>query len=192
MAQCDFFRKGKEDFEYYCELPNGKIYDINFDKAMSLCTEYSYLKCKTYIDNTPSRICYLTTLTCEILGLPDDNFFLNQLRSLRDDYMINDMKLRSLLRQYDFIGPIIGTYLLKENNPKKVAYDLFKSRIVPISYAVFKHKYNFAVIEYLKMTSELIERYKLDKLNLAVPGEDKISLTEKIPFLGHGSVIKIK
>lgn len=190
MAECNFFRRSSDGNSYYCELPDGKVYESSFEKAMKLCTEYAYLKCKTYLEYTPSSICYLTTLTCEILGLPDNNFFLNQLRSLRDNYMVKDIKLRAVLKQYDCIGPIIGTCLLKESDPKMVAFNLFESKIIPISYYVCEHKYNLAVTEYLKMTRELIEKYNLDLINMTVPGEDMVSLKENIPLLGHGGKIK--
>lgn len=190
MAECKFFRRGSGKFDYYCELPNGETHDISYEKAMEICTEYAYLECRTFKENEPPRICYLTTLTCEILGLPDDNFFLNQLRKLRDNYMIKDYKLRAILKQYDVVGPIIAARILNEQNPEIEAMKMFKNKILPISYAIFEGKYKFALNEYLKMTNELIKKYKLEALNLTIPGEDRISLTENIPFLGHGRKIK--
>lgn len=52
--------------------------------------------------------CYLTTMLCTILGLPDDNMYLESIRKFRKNILQKDMKYRYLLIEYDIVGPKIA------------------------------------------------------------------------------------
>ena len=71
----------------------------------------SYSKSKT---DPP---CYLTTMLCNILNLPDNNIYLETIRIFRANVLQKDEKYKKLIVEYDVIGPVIANAL--NNDPLK-------------------------------------------------------------------------
>lgn len=181
-------RKGFDD--YYCAKVENKIPYSTYDKY---CTSYSYSDCPNYKYEKSSSGCYLTTATCDILGLEDKNLYLQTFRKFRKDYLQKNPKGLPILNEYDTVGPIIAHKLKNDKNRKTVALHMLKDYIHPIATNLitkFDGDYDFAIAQYARMTKELIQRYGLETVALTIPGEEKFDFGKDYSEYGHGRKIK--
>ena len=72
-------RRGFND--YYCTKVEHTVPYETYDRY---CTSYSYSDCPNYKYEKPGSGCYLTTVTCDILGLEDKNIYLQTFRKFRN------------------------------------------------------------------------------------------------------------
>ena len=171
---------------YYCTKVEHTVPYETYDRY---CTSYSYDDCPNYKYEKSSGGCYLTTATCDILGLEDKNLYLQIFRKFRKDYLQKNPKGLPILNEYDTVGPIIAHKLMNDDNKKAVALHMLKDYIHPIATNLitkFDGNYDFAITQYARMTKELIQRYGLETAALTIPGEEKFDFGKDYSEYGHG------
>lgn len=73
--------------------------------------------------------CFLTTATCEYMGMPDDNEYLETLRKFRDSYMAENYP--ELIEEYYRISPAIVNYIAERPDKQEVYKFMFHGYILP-------------------------------------------------------------
>ena len=182
-------RRGFND--YYCTKVEHTVPYETYDRY---CTSYSYSDCPNYKYEKSSSGCYITTVTCDVLGLEDKNIYLQTLRKFRKNYLQKIPKGLEILEAYDFVGPIIAERIMNDENKKQLAMHLLRDYIHPIAQNIsmqFDGNYDFAINSYAQMTKELIKRYNLETLALKIPRENEYNFTEDYSEYGHGRKHKI-
>jgi hypothetical protein len=181
-------RRGYND--YYCTKVE---HTVPYDTYDRYCTSYSYDNCPNYKYEKPSSGCYITTVTCDILGLEDKNIYLQTFRKFRKDYLQKTPETLGILEEYDFVGPIIAQRIMNDENKQQLASELLKNYIHPIAKNLlfeFNGNYDYAIKSYAQMTKELIKKYNLEELSLTIPGESKYDFNKDYSSYGHGRKLK--
>ena len=155
---CEYGKKREED--------EGEDYEIPYwvDDRTRYCTKRGktvsdYDTCDEYEDEP--TLCYITTVACKILGLPDDNEYLNILREFRNNVLRTNKEYYKLLVLYDIVGPKISASLLKDKEKEIFA----KAIMVTVERAcdyIKDNKYNKAINKYYNMTMELAQYYGIE------------------------------
>lgn len=176
--------------KYYCEKKGERHYATD-PKCYSFCEAYSRSNSarSNMYDNSKSHSssgCYITTIMCNILELPNDNYYLETLRNFRDNVLKKDATHFPLLIQYDKIGPIIASHLEKDSNNKEIANALFTNYIEKTVTAIEEGKTNTAINIYIAMTRTLQEKYNIDEEVMIVDANHVVD-TE---LLGHARTRK--
>lgn len=202
----DFCKEG-DDGKFWC----GKRLDYfpaNNAECDRFCTAYSRddSTAKSYKEYSKAKQsssggCYLTTATCEILGLDDKNIYLQLFRRFRKEYLQKNPEGLPILVQYDTVGPIIASRLRKDPNRKAVASSMLRIYIGPIAKMLaddyipstrkekpfgIRSNYECAINQYAQMTQLLIQRYGLETVALTIPGEQKYDFSQDYSTYGHG------
>ena len=179
MSWCEHCKDSGRIFStcYYCDLTDGSKY-VPEDYYNNLCYDDRYQsKCPVYKEheNTGSvvkkfpelppdlfKVCFITTVTCEILGKPDDDPVMNGLRGFRDNILQKDEMYHDILKMYDTIGPIIKEKIKNDEDGDNKAKSIFSKleRIVDI---VNNGEYDRAIKRYLMMTLRLVCEYGIQK-----------------------------
>lgn len=134
------------------------------------------------IEHTPKPGCYLTTILCHILGMRDNNAYLETMRSFRKNVLQTDEKYKYLLVEYDIIGPKIDQYLSIDPSKEKIANTYFQRYIIPINRLLQQNKYDMAIFLYLNMTNSLICLYNLNSMTISIEEINNADIKES----GHG------
>ena len=139
------------------------------------------------IDHSGSGGCYLTTILCNILKMPDNNIYLETMRSFRNNILQKNDKYKNILVEYDIIGPKIADAL--NNDPQKeiIAKKYFNSYIPAIIYNINNKNYDNAVFFYKTMTNLLKSFYGFGTINITTLEIENADIKES----GHG-IYKIK
>lgn len=171
--------------KYWCSSKGESRYACDA-KCYSFCEAYgrsNYSRENMYENSSShqSSGCYLTTAMCNILGYPDDNYYLQTLRTFRDTVLQKDFKYIPLLLSYDTIGPQIAFELQKDENKVEIATNLFNKFITASVSAIENNKTNDAVNIYVAMTQSLAERYNINT-NIVMLNPNEVNIKE----LGHG------
>lgn len=129
--------------------------------------------------------CYLTTIICKVLRLPDNNIYLQTIRNFRDNHLQKDIKYKKILVEYDIIGPQIAKAL--ENDP--VIAKLYFDRYIRVISALIQGKdYNLAINKYIEMTNSLKNFYGITDQNLTI----EAIYNADIENSGHGKYVQKK
>ena len=183
-AACTYMGENVDCGKYWCEVKG---------EDRLACDPKCYRFCEAYgrsnnarenmyiISKNSGSSCYLTTIMCVILNYKDDNYYLNTLRSFRDNVMKKDPKYFPLLITYDTIGPIISYELMKDKDKKEIATAFFNNYITKSVMAIEENKYETAINIYKAMTYELAIKYHLNLDLITPPKLDDID----IKSLGH-------
>ncbi len=186
-AACTYMGENVDCGKYWCEVKG---------EDRLACDPKCYRFCEAYRRSNSARenmynnsknsgsSCYLTTIMCVILNYKDDNYYLNTLRSFRDNVMKKDPKYFPLLITYDTIGPIISYELMKDKDKKEIATAFFNNYITKSVLAIEENKPNTAINIYKAMTYELAKKYHLNIDLLSPPKLDDIDMNS----LGHAKV----
>ena len=126
------------------------------DKACSRYFQYDESKKNT------SGGCYLTTIICDTLGMPDNGYALKTLRDFRNNYMLNHPETYPMLIEYDVVGPKIANALNHDPCKTIIAYDLYQTHILPIIDEIIFKNFNEAIRKYQDMTNKLKNFYQID------------------------------
>lgn len=175
------------DGKYYCERKGERRYACDA-KCYSFCEAYSrsrYTRENMY-DNSrqhQSSGCYLTTAMCNILNYPDDNYYLQTLRTFRDTVLKQNYKYIPILLSYDVIGPQIAYNLMNDEKRVEIATSLFNNYITASVTAIENNKTNDAINIYTAMTQSLADKYNINT-NIVITNEININ------DLGHGRTRK--
>lgn len=183
----------------YLDLSDGNCYGkyyCNKKWERHLATDY---KCSSYtkaysrdegtINNAidfsnshTSSSCYITTLLCELLGLSDSNFYINTLRNFRNNYLKEKEEYKSILVEYDIVGPIICKNLRDDKQNRIIAAKIFYNYISPIVSLIDDKMYNDAIVRYVMMVNKLknlyginrnITSYEIDACDIELSGHGK-------------------
>jgi len=180
--------------KYYCSK-RGDVYACD-PKCYNFCEAYrrSNSARENMYNNSKGHIsgggCYLTTTMCSILNLPDNNEYLETLRTFRETILKQDIKHLPILIAYDVIGPMISYNLNNDPNKLEIATSLFNNYITKAVDAIKENKTTEAINIYKAMTTSLAEKYNINTNILYIDPNsiniDKIDLNT----LGHGRTKK--
>lgn len=190
-ASCTHLGEKADSYgKYWCSRKGQDMYACE-PKCYSWCEAYgrsTYARENMYENSRSHQSgggCYLTTVMCNILGYEDDNYYLQTLRTFRDNVMKKDTKYYPLLITYDVIGPIIALELSKDDNKEIIANTMFKNYITKAVSAIEESKTNNAINIYVAMTNVLAEKYNINTEIITINTEN-IDLES----LGHGRTRK--
>ena len=138
-----------------------------------------------YNEKLKNNGCYITTAICNILGMDDNNIYLNSLRSFRDNVLAKDDNLKMILAQYDIVGPMVSYNLNNDPFRRTKSLMLFELYIKPIVKLLANKQYTEAILKYEQMTNELIDSYAIKKKDINM---NELDLND----IGKGHKIKIK
>ena len=143
----------------YLDLSTGDLYgkfwcDTRLERH-SACDLECYRFCRAYSrssseaesaynysrEHSRGGGCYLTTMLCSILGMPDNNYYLETMRDLRNNIMQKDEKYKPLLVEYDIVGPKIAEALNNDPLKNTIALNYFNAYIIPIIDLLREKKY---------------------------------------------------
>lgn len=189
-AACTYLNEREDCGKYYCER-KGEWHYATDPRCYSFCEAYgrSTSARENMYDNSKSHSssgCYITTIMCNILEMPNDNYYLETLRNFRDNVLKKDAKNFPLLIQYDKIGPIIASCLEKDENNKEIATMLFNHYIEKTVTAIEEGKITTAINIYIGMTMALQERYNVNKEVITVDITEPLDME----LLGHARTRK--
>lgn len=136
-------------------------------------------------ESQSSSGCYLTTITCQLLGLPDNNMYLQTLRSFRDEVMHKELKYFGILVQYDVLGPKISRFLSNDPDGKLIAEKTFEYCIKPVVSNIIKKRYDEAIEIYTNMTEKLLEYYRIKTETVTQQMIDSMDIEKS----GHGKLV---
>ena len=138
-------------------------------------------------EHSSSGGCYLTTMLCNILKMPDNNVYLETMRKFRKDVLQKEEKYSSILVEYDIIGPKIANALNNDSQKELIAQKYFDSYIPAIIYNIHNKNYDNAVFIYKTMTNLLKSFYGLGNINVTTLEIENADIKES----GHG-IYKVK
>lgn len=190
-AACTYINESADyNGKYWCEKKGEDHYACD-PKCYSFCEAYgrsNYARGNMYDNskNHTSSGCYLTTIMCQILNYPDNNYYLNTLRKFRDNIMKNNPKYIPLLITYDTIGPLISYELSRDKNNKVIAMSLFNNYLTKSVLAIEEQKYETAINTYIALTDTLAKRYHIST-NIKMPDINNVDMN----LLGHAKTRKI-
>ena len=157
---CTFYRWNGGAFlgDYWCDKKDCRV---DSDTYYKYCRDYNFSACPIYKQTESSPGCFITTVTCEILGLSDDNLFLNILRGFRNQFLQKNEEHTDILKFYDVMGPMIAECLRNDKNNKGIANDIYENYIIPICCSIIGCQFDKAISRYETLTLNLIKQYNL-------------------------------
>ena len=111
--------------------------------------------------------CYITTIVCDILELPDDCGLLETLRNFRSNVLQKEPKYKKVLYEYDVVGPQIAKCLMEdyiEKEDKEMANGLLNCFILPTVDRIKEGRNTEAVKIYTQLTEVLIDTYGIERV----------------------------
>ena len=190
-AACTYLgEKGDSDGKYYCDR-KGEYHYATDSKCYSFCEAYSRSNSSRqnmfdYSKGHQGSGCYLTTIMCELLEYPDNNYYLNTLRDFRNNVMKPNPKYIPLLITYDMVGPMIARKLEEDKYGKDIAKLFFNHYISKAVSAIEEEKYSEAINIYKAMTETLAANYGI---NMNIVDVNKLDYDKRL--LGHARVRKL-
>lgn len=193
----NFEKEHDNDGKFWCEKkyewmrPESAecwLYCTAYSRDRSVAESYrNYSK-----DKQSSSGCFITTILCKIIGLSDNNPYLEILRSFRKNYLQKNPNTIVILEEYDFIGPLISKGLENDENQQQVATHIFRQYIVPVIDDICSNNYASAITRYTTMTKMLIQKYNLQILELTIPSPNNYDYRKDYSQYGHGKIVKQK
>jgi len=185
---CTYYRwEGGSFFgDYWCDKKDCRVDEDTYRKY---CRDWNYSECPIYRRSESSPNCFITTVTCEILGFPDNHETLNTLRAFRDNVLQKDEQYAEILKVYDAIGPMVAYSLKRDKDSEKIAFDLYNSSILPIVESIKNNNYDRAVKHYLYMTLFLVSEYNLRNTYNALKEVNFGFVNFNLVKAGHGRVL---
>ena len=114
----------------------GRKENITESYYRSYCyADYNRTDCPLYKKYGPyeSSGCFITTVTCEILGKQDNAPIMNHLRCFRDNVLQNDSKYYDILKEYDVIGPKLADCIRNDKDKEEMALGLYQNVLLPVA-----------------------------------------------------------
>ena len=132
--------------------------------------------------------CYLTTILCNILGMSDNNIYLETIRNFRNNILQKDEQYKSILVEYDVIGPKIAAALNNDPLKEKIAKMYFQNYITPVVNFINTKDYLSAITLYVDMTTKLKYFYGIGDQNITIEEINNADIEKS----GHGKYIQKK
>ena len=162
----------------YLDLSTGNCYgkyycNKKWDRHLatdSACSSYTkaYSRSSTiknavdFSNSHTSSNCYITTILCDLLGLSDNNYYMETLRHFRNNYLQTNEEYKNLLVEYDIVGPIIAYNLKNDKQKNIIAAKLFYNYISPVVSLIEDNMFVDAIVRYSMMVSKLKEIYGIN------------------------------
>lgn len=102
--------------------------------------------------------CFITTVTCDILGKDDHDYVMDGLRKFRDEVLQKDEDYSSVLKLYDRVGPVISYKLFHDKDRVSKASKIY-SRLENFVEIINNGNYKGAAKKYIIMTLKLVSEY---------------------------------
>lgn len=147
----DFWCAKKADYD-----GNGRVDEDTYQKY---CKNYNYDACPIYKQGEYSSGCFLTTIVCTILQKDDHDPILETMREFRNQVLQKDEKYFNILRDYDYIGPVLAYKLDQDARREQIARKLYDNSLTKIASYIKKEDYRRAVELYQGMTLYFINYY---------------------------------
>ena len=195
-GECTYLNIGPGKGDLYGKFPCEKKWENHLatdPECDRFCKAYnrdynSIQNAYIYSNNhSSSSGCYLTTMLCNILKMPDDNIYLETMRKFRNNILQKEDKYKSILVEYDIVGPKIATALSNDPQKELIAEKCFNTYIPTIIYNINNKNYDNAIFFYKTMTNFLKSFYGLGTINVTTLELENIDIKES----GHG-IYKIK
>ncbi len=103
--------------------------------------------------------CYITTATCEMLGLPDDCIELTTLRFFRDEILLASPDGKRDVEEYYRTADVIVERIDTQIDAHLVYQEIYRKSIRPAVQAVQMQEYDKAYTIYRGLVEELKDRY---------------------------------
>lgn len=191
-AECTYLDLSNEyDGKFWCEAKYER-HAANELECYRFCEAYSRSSsvAKSAYDfseeHTNNIGCYLTTMICNILGLPDNNMYLETLRNFRKNILQKDNNYKQILVEYDIVGPKISEALNNDPKKLKIAKFFFDNYLVNIINFLNTNNKDKALCLYIDMTNKLKKLYNLNNINVTTIEIDEADILES----GHGKYVK--
>lgn len=107
------------------------------------------------IDEKKSSWWYVTSAVCDILGYPEENYFLNTLSKIRDNYLLQHLDKMWILVKYDMIGRSLAKALYEAKENKDICQFLVQKYFINICLLIDEDKYEEACTLYFEMVNYL-------------------------------------
>jgi len=194
-AECTYLNidYGEKDGKFWCDKKCERHYGTD-PSCHSYCEASRRESCtiNNVIDiaksHTSDSPCYLTTMLCNILNLPDNNIYLETIRNFRKNVLQKDKKYKALLVEYDIVGPVIASSLANDPLRETIAKVYLNNFIVPITALINNKENDRAVDKYYQMTNNLKTFYGLNDYNVTIEQIDNADIEKS----GHGKYIQKK
>lgn len=106
--------------------------------------------------------CFITTVTCDILGKNDNDPVMDSLRKFRDEVLQKSDEYENVLKLYDKIGPAISWRLFHDKDRDQKATELY-SKLGEFAEVASKGEHSLAAKRYVIMTLRLVAEYGMQK-----------------------------
>lgn len=157
---CKHFEQGSGWFSSdYCNI-SGKSETIPSSYAY-YCKNGGY-KCPWYEKEYGSSGCFITTITCNLLGKEDNDPVMVSLRKFRDEILQKNDKYSNVLKMYDSIGPKICCKINHDEKKMENAEELY-SKLERFVELINNSEYEKAANSYVIMTLKLVSKYGMQK-----------------------------
>lgn len=193
-SECTYLdlETGDSSGKFWCDkkLERHLASDIEcnrFCEAYSRSNSTSKSAYQYSLEHSSNSGCYLTTILCYILGMPDNNYFLNTMRNFRNNCLQKNKKYKQLLVEYDIVGPEIAKALNNDPLKKTIAIKFFNQYIISIVNLIEKNESEKAVTRYIEMTNSLKKLYSINNANTNIIYIESADIKES----GHG-IYKVK
>ena len=167
-GECTYLKPNDPDLygRYWCEKRLERVL-ANNEACYRFCTAYSRSKIdiekyEKYSEEQSKDGCYLTTIMCKILKMPDNNPILNTMRNFRSNVLQKNNKYKNILIEYDVIGPEIALNILNDPMRVKISVDCMYNYIKPIIKHINEENYELAISKYISMTNMLKNLYNVN------------------------------
>ena len=159
--RCKHFDQGSGWFSSdYCNISG---------KRETIPSSYNYYcknggyKCPWYEkEYGASGGCFITTVTCNLLGKDDHDPVMDGLRKFRDEILQKQDKYSDILKMYDSIGPRICCQINHDNKKLENAEVLY-SKLERFVELINNSEYEKAAASYVVMTLRLVSKYGMQK-----------------------------
>lgn len=153
---CDFYKwKGSSwTGDYWCKKDDKRV---SQDTYRRYCRDFNYNECPIF--GRSNSGCFITTICCNILNMEDNDKFLNDFRSFRDNVLQQNSKYFYILKIYDTVGPDIAYEINNDKDKEKIAKGLYENALKPIHTHILSKDYDAAADKYYTMTLMLVNYY---------------------------------
>lgn len=190
-AECTYLNINEGKGDLYGRFPCEKKWEYHLatdPECSRFCKAYSrdYNSIQNAISYSKSHSsgggCYLTTMLCNILKMPDNNIYLETMQNFRKNILQKDEKYKSILVEYDIIGPKIAEALNNDPQKELIAQKYFNSFIPAIIFNINNKKHDDAILIYKSMTNLLKSFYGLYNIDVTTLEIDNADIKKS----GHG------
>ncbi len=143
------------------------------------CSYYEYDPYKDYYDL--NRRWHVVSAIFKKLGLYDSEFdCVKVLNNFRIDVLEDDKKYEEELREYDFIGPVLASFITNDPDSIKLCKEICSTCLLEILDLIKEGKNDEAFKKYRELIGMLKEYYK-DKIEEYMRSKTEHNITEQYP-----------